>query len=71
MEKSATSFDSARTQLASTFNSIRWRGPDAAHSIDGFHNRQLPQLVSAVSLLRDCAKKLRNNADEQEKSQFR
>lgn len=68
MEMSATSFDSARTQLASTFSSIRWRGPDAARSIDGFHNQQAPQLISAVSLLRDCAKKLRNNADEQDKA---
>ncbi|WP_285725673.1 hypothetical protein [Psychromicrobium xiongbiense] len=68
MEQSAGKLDSARTDLSATFSRVRWRGPDAAHAIQRFQQSQSVSLHDAAAMLRDCAKGLYRNADEQDKA---
>jgi hypothetical protein len=68
LEKAAERLDSSRVQVTNRIQVAAWIGPVASMFRLTWNSTYRPNLSTAAVLLRDNAKKLRTNADEQDKA---
>lgn len=65
MAEGAKTLDAANMRLKSSFQHAKWHGDDAQRAKADFAGKQAPQLSRVADILRDTAKQLRRDAQEQ------